>query len=128
MTDDDALVLAALQAEFADGVEFLASKGHSGARLETAHLHGFESMIVELEVPSPDGLNAQCWVEIDPCRVGWRLDASIAEHGYGAAETHDREVGYHRVISPTDAQSAARVLARAAYVALWEHLESLRRP
>ncbi|MEW6226127.1 MAG: hypothetical protein AB1627_15995 [Chloroflexota bacterium] len=124
MTDDDASVLAALQAEFADGVEFLDAKGYAGARVQTSDLPQFETMIVELAVASPIGAGDHCWVEIEPCRVGWRLQASLAVRGGEAPEV---DLGWHRVIARGDAESAARVLARRAYVALWEHLSGVHR-
>jgi hypothetical protein len=122
---DDEDLLGLLQDELSDGIAFLSAKGHPGAVITVTGPDRVGAVTLELGgrfAARPDR-SAHVVVEIDPARVGWRVEAWLSVW-LDAEESPDTiDVGDQRLTDPSDPEFAGRVLARRGYVSLWKYLE-----
>jgi hypothetical protein len=124
VTADDAMIADGIRRELDDGLGELVRAGFEGGRIEES---GAFTLGVIFEI---GGRFARCpdrsvfaTVEIDPGRVGWRLDATVFE--YPDSEpwaTTVADLGGVRTARVDDAVQHGRILAKRAWVALKDYL------
>jgi hypothetical protein len=117
-----------ISAELDEGRIFLDEKGHSGAVLTVCQPDGLGLRTLELGgrfAARPDA-SAHAVVEIDPGQVGWRLAAYLSIWPDADEASNTIDLGGIRTADPSHAEEEGRVLARRAYVSLWEYLEGRR--
>jgi hypothetical protein len=122
---DDEQLLGLLQEELREGVEFLTANGYPDAAITVTGPDRVGAVTLELGgrfALQPDR-SAHAVVEIDPARVGWRVEAWLSVWLDAEDSPDTIDLGGQRLTDPSDPQSWGRVLVRRAYVSLWKYLE-----
>jgi hypothetical protein len=117
---NDEVLLDLVQRELSEGTTFLASKGHPGATLTVTGPDRLGVRTLELGgrfAARPDR-SVHTVVEIDPARVGWRLEARLSVWLDADESSATIDLGSERLADSSDGDFSARVLVRRAYVSL----------
>jgi hypothetical protein len=130
-TADDLAIEAVVRGELDRGVAALATAGFAEARVQAYRHPRTASILFDVGgrfEACPDR-DVHATVEVDPARLGWRLEATLWMHP--DSEDHDREVaslGGARVEHAADAARWGRTLATAAWTAVADVLRASCRP
>jgi hypothetical protein len=120
MIDDDAIA-AAIRVELNEGLASLGTRRRFDGQLSETAPDRFGATMFELtgRFPGSADTEVSVAVEVDPARVGWRIEAALYEYRDLAPSPElVRDLGSSRVMLVEDAVAAGRRLARAAWAAL----------
>ena len=125
MSDDEAELNRAILAEFEWGRQFLVVHGHPGAVLKASPPDRMDIRTYELggRFPAKPDRRSHAVLELDPGRVGWRIEASLSICPDDRDACDAVELGFRRTVEVNEAIASARGLARLAIVALRDDLE-----
>lgn len=124
MTDDERIV-DVIRQELEDGIGNLDRSGHPGAAV-TVTPPDWAGVIVELSGRFGVVPDRQVWatVQVDPARVGWRIEAELSEYLDSEDQPHlVQDLGSARMAELDVALAEGRRLATAAWVAVRGYLE-----
>jgi len=128
MTGSDQEIERVILAELAVGVDLLAAAGFSGAHVSVTRHPRTETATISLggRFDACTDRDFEATVEVDPARLGWRLEGYLWEH-LDSKDFVDQVafLGSHRVESEEHAIQYARLLSTAACAALRDRLALL---
>jgi len=124
-TREDQRIEAIVRAELEAGRAVMAKAGLDGTTIRMHRHARTDATVFEIggRYPQCPDRDIHATVDIDPARLGWRLDATLYE--YQDSHDHVQEVrglGVARVEGVNSAVEQARILATAAWVAVRDHV------
>jgi hypothetical protein len=124
-TLEDQRIEAIARAELEEGRTSMEKAGLSGTTIKMHRHARTDAMVFEIggRYPQCPDRDIHATLEIDPARLGWRLEATL--NAYLDSGDHDQEVrglGDSRVEGYDSAAKQARLLATAAWIAVRDHV------
>ena len=125
MTAEDERIGDRIRTELEEGVLILDAAGLVGGRVAWSPVPLTGGITCEIggrfdRYPDRD---VHAVVEIDPSRIGWRIEAALYEHlDTDGAPGLICDLGHYRTGELEHALEAGRMMATAAWVALKDHL------
>jgi hypothetical protein len=125
MTVEDDSIADAIRTELEEGLRSINRAGFVGGEVKSSRLPHVDGVLFEIggEFERCPRRRVYATVEIDPARIGWRLEAALWEYPDGDWTDHEVEdLGGSRVTVADSATQQGRLLATRAWVALRDYL------